>query len=61
VSPLQAQRENANEYLVSQGKSSSSAIENVFAQTDVLLDNIGKDGGPGALIDLRSSTGSNVL
>ena len=42
--------------LVSLGKSSCSAIETVFAQTDVLLDLIGKDGGPGALIDLRSST-----
>lgn len=41
-------------YVVSLGKSSSSAIENVFAQTDVLLDIVGKDGGPGALIDLRS-------
>lgn len=41
---------------MSLGRSSSSAIENVFAQTDALLDIIGKDGGPGALIDLRSST-----
>jgi hypothetical protein len=40
--------------LVSLGKNSSSAIENVFAQTDVLLDIVGKEGGPGALIDLRS-------
>ncbi|KIW08834.1 uncharacterized protein PV09_00763 [Verruconis gallopava] len=40
--------------LVSLGKSSSSAIEKMFAQTDALLDIIGKDGGPGALIELRS-------
>lgn len=41
--------------VVSLGQSSSSAIERLFSQTDVLLDILGKDGGAGALIDLRSS------
>ncbi|KAF2430028.1 SPRY-domain-containing protein [Tothia fuscella] len=40
--------------LVSLGKSSSSSLERLFAQTDVLLSECGADGSAGALINLRS-------
>jgi hypothetical protein len=40
--------------LVSLGKSSSSALERLIAQTEVLLTELGADGG-GALINLRSA------
>ena len=39
---------------VSLGKSSSSALERLFAHTDILLNMLGNDGGPGALINLKS-------
>ncbi|KAI1812363.1 ran-binding protein [Poronia punctata] len=40
--------------LSSLGKSSRSALENMYAQTSVLLDYLREDGGPGSLISLRS-------
>jgi hypothetical protein len=39
---------------VSLGKSSQSALERLFAQTEVLLSDLGSDGGAGALVNLRS-------
>ncbi|KAI1176616.1 ran-binding protein [Nemania sp. FL0916] len=40
--------------LSSIGKSSRSALENVYGQTSVLLDYLRQDGGPGALISVQS-------
>lgn len=39
-------------YLVSLGKSSASALENVYRQTVVLVNDLAEDGGPGALINV---------
>ncbi|KAK4191225.1 hypothetical protein QBC35DRAFT_24861 [Podospora australis] len=39
--------------LTSLGKSSRSALENVYAQTNVLLEDLRKDGGPGAFVTLQ--------
>lgn len=39
--------------LTSLGKSSRSALENVYAQTSVLLEDLRKDGGPGAFVTLQ--------
>ncbi|KAI9797219.1 MAG: hypothetical protein M1833_005628 [Piccolia ochrophora] len=38
--------------LVSQGKSSSAALERLYQQTEVLIQDIGEDGGPGAFINV---------
>lgn len=38
---------------VSLGKSSRSALENLYAQTSVLLDDLRQEGGPGAFVNLR--------
>ncbi|KAI0474507.1 concanavalin A-like lectin/glucanase domain-containing protein [Xylaria cf. heliscus] len=40
--------------LSSLGKSSRSALENLYGQTSVLLDYLREDGGPGALISIQS-------
>ncbi|KAF2668493.1 SPRY-domain-containing protein [Microthyrium microscopicum] len=40
--------------LVSQGKASSSALEKLVQQTEVMLADLGDDGGPGAFLNLRS-------
>ncbi|KAI1204309.1 SPRY domain-containing protein [Annulohypoxylon truncatum] len=40
--------------LSSLGKSSRSALENVYGQTSVLLDYLREDGGPGSLITIQS-------
>ncbi len=39
---------------MSQGKSSFAAIERVVQQTEVLLRQLGDDGGPGAFVDLKT-------
>ena len=36
--------------IVSLGKSSAAALENVYQQTVVLVSDLAEDGGPGALI-----------
>lgn len=36
------------------GKSSRAALENVYAQTSVLLEDLAKDGGPGAFVTLEA-------
>ncbi len=38
---------------VSLGKSSRSALENLYAQTSVLLDDLRQEGGPGAFVTLQ--------
>ncbi|PSR87304.1 CTLH/CRA C-terminal to lish motif domain-domain-containing protein [Coniella lustricola] len=40
--------------LQSLGKSSRAAIENMYAQTSVLLDDLAKNGGPGAFVTMKS-------
>ncbi|KAJ3572628.1 hypothetical protein NPX13_g4984 [Xylaria arbuscula] len=40
--------------LSSLGKSSRSALENLYGQTSVLLDYLREDGGPGSLVSLQS-------
>lgn len=40
--------------LVSLGKSSSAALETLYSQTEVLVNELSEDGGPGALINIRS-------
>ncbi|KAK2615937.1 hypothetical protein N8I77_002658 [Diaporthe amygdali] len=40
--------------LQSLGKSSRAALENMYAQTSVLLDDLAETGGPGAFVTLRS-------
>ncbi|KAI0856419.1 ran-binding protein [Xylaria cubensis] len=40
--------------LSSLGKSSRSALENLYGQTSVLLDYLREDGGPGAFVSIRS-------
>ncbi|KAI1336723.1 SPRY domain-containing protein [Xylariaceae sp. FL0016] len=40
--------------LSSLGKSSRSALENLYGQTSVLLDLIGEDGGPGSFVTIQS-------
>nr|CDP25059.1 Putative protein similar to ran-binding protein 10 RBP10 of Mus musculus [Podospora anserina S mat+] len=40
--------------LTSLGKSSRAALENVYAQTSVLLEDLAKDGGPGAFVTLEA-------
>lgn len=35
------------------GKSSRAALENVYAQTSVLLDDLAETGGPGAFVTLQ--------
>lgn len=35
------------------GKSSRAALENVYAQTSVLLDDLAETGGPGAFVTLK--------
>ncbi|KAF3761103.1 hypothetical protein M406DRAFT_12357, partial [Cryphonectria parasitica EP155] len=40
--------------LQSLGKSSRAAIENVYAQTSVLLDDLAENGGPGAFVTMKS-------
>lgn len=37
-------------HLVSLGKSSAAALENLYQQTVVLVNDLAEDGGPGALI-----------
>jgi hypothetical protein len=39
---------------VSLGKSSRAALENVYAQTSVLLEDLRKDGGDGAFVTVQS-------
>lgn len=36
------------------GKSSCAALENCYAQTSVLLDDLAESGGPGAFVTLKS-------
>lgn len=36
------------------GKSSRAALENLYAQTSVLLDDLAETGGPGAFVTLKS-------
>ena len=36
------------------GKSSRAALENMYAQTSVLLDDLAETGGPGAFVTLQS-------
>lgn len=38
------------------GKSSRAALENLYAQTSVLLDDLAETGGPGAFVTLKSIT-----
>jgi hypothetical protein len=38
---------------VSQGKASSAALERLVQQTEVMLAELGDDGGPGAFLNLR--------
>ncbi len=38
---------------MSLGKSSRSALENMYAQTVVLLEYLREDGGPGAFVDVQ--------
>ena len=45
---------NANLSLVSLGKSSSAAVERLFQQTEVLINEISEEGGAGALVNVRS-------
>lgn len=40
--------------LESLGKSSRAALENMYAQTSVLLDDLAETGGPGAFVTLQS-------
>lgn len=36
------------------GKSSRAALENMYAQTSVLLDDLAETGGPGAFVTLQN-------
>lgn len=38
---------------VSLGKSSAAALEKLYQQTEVLINEISEDGGPGAFINIR--------
>jgi hypothetical protein len=40
--------------LVSLGKSSSAALERLYQQTEVLVNEISEDGGAGAFINVRN-------
>lgn len=40
-------------YAVSLGKSSSAALERLYQQTEVLVNEITEDGGAGAFINVR--------
>lgn len=40
--------------LVSLGKSSRAALENLYAQTSVLLEDLRQDGGDGAFVTVQS-------
>lgn len=40
--------------LVSLGKSSSAALERLYQQTEVLVNEIGEEGGAGAFINVRN-------
>lgn len=40
--------------IVSLGKSSSAALETLYSQTEVLVNELSEDGGTGALINIRN-------
>jgi len=41
-------------FAVALGKSAASALERVVQQSEVLLNELGEDGGPGAFLNVRS-------
>lgn len=47
----------ANEVAVSLGKSSRASLENVYAQTTALLDELQRDGGDGAFVSVDDCVG----
>lgn len=55
-SPTQRKRQDVtnSRHTESLGKSSRAALENVYAQTSVLLDGLAESGGPGAFVTMKS-------
>lgn len=43
-----------NRYIVSLGKSASAALERMVQQTEIMLQELGDNGGHGAFINLRT-------
>ena len=45
---------NADIWVVSLGKSASTAVERVYKESVVLVDMISEEGGPGSFINVRN-------